>query len=87
MVKYHVGRQPSRKLWFFGIVDCSFKPAKDYAWIVESRNAATLLPIIGRICRPEIIIHSDSWAAYNSIQSSHGFKHEKLNHKINFVDR
>lgn len=83
--KYNVGRQPSRQVWV-GIVDCSFKPAKGHAQIVENRSAATLLPIIGQICRPGTIIHSDSWAAYNSIQSSFGFEHEKANHKFNFID-
>jgi len=54
-------------VWGFGIVDCSFKPAKGYAQIVESRSAAILLPIIGRICRPVTVVHSDSRAAHNSV--------------------
>src|SRR6187402_1751375 len=49
--KHHRGRAPPRERWVFGIVDTSYTPARGYMEYVERRDAATLLPIITRICR------------------------------------
>ncbi|KCZ80777.1 hypothetical protein H312_01784 [Anncaliia algerae PRA339] len=85
-VKAHRGRPPNAPLWVFGIVDIDFKPARGYMEIVPDRSAATLLPIIRRVCRPGTIIHSDEWAAYNQISNILGFEHNSVNHSLYFVD-
>ena len=57
--KYHVGKQPEREMWVFGLTDVSFTPAKISLHIVEDRKASRLLPIIEQACIPGSIIHSD----------------------------
>ena len=84
--KYNVGRRSNNQAWVFGIFDCSYTPSKGYMEIVNDRSASTLLPIIRNVCKIGTIIHSDSWKAYNSIKSNHGFEHHCVNHSINFVD-
>ncbi|KCZ79878.1 hypothetical protein H312_02728 [Anncaliia algerae PRA339] len=85
-VKAHRGRSPVEQLWVFGIVDPSYAPARGYMEIVPDRSAATLLPIIRRICRTGTIIHSDEWAAYDQINRKLGFIHYSVNHSLYFVD-
>ena len=82
--KYNRGRR-ARQQWVFGIVDTSFKPAKGVLFEVRDRSANTLLPIIERTCHPGTVIHSDEWAAYNSIRSRLGFEHGTVNHSVNFI--
>ena len=54
--------------------------------IVPDRSKETLLPIIGRICRPGTEIHSDEWGAYRLIQEKLGFEHKTVNHSACFVN-
>ena len=84
--KYHVGRQPERKIWVFELADVSFTPAKISLHIVEDRNASTLLPIIEQVCIPGSIIHSDQWRGYRSINQRFRFAHQTVNHTESFVD-
>jgi transposase-like protein len=83
--KYHRGRAPEEERWVFGIVDTRFRPALGYMESVEKRDAATLLPIIQRVCLPSTIIVSDGWAAYSRIHEQ-GYEHKVVNHSENFVD-
>ena len=55
---------------------------------VDDRSAATLLPIIQQMIRPETTIMSDRWAAYNDIQNmpNQNYTHLTVNHRYNFVD-
>ena len=54
--------------------------------IVQQRNAATLLPIIQAHTHPGTIIHSDQWAAYNSVNTLPGIAaHRTVNHSLEFV--
>lgn len=85
--KYHRGRASQFQTWVFGLVDTSFRPAKGYMVVVENRSAATLLPIIGSICLPGTIIHSDEWPAYVNISRNLGFEHGTVNHSLEFVNR
>ena len=64
----HRGRATSQEVWVFGMVDTSHHPALGYMEIVQNRNAAALLPIIQAHTAPGTIVHSDEWAAYNSVQ-------------------
>ena len=71
----------------FGMVDTSQLPALGYMQIVNTRNAATLLPIINNHVAPGTIIHSDEWAAYNCTGSlSNVSSHSTVNHSVMFVD-
>ncbi|KAF7688371.1 hypothetical protein CDIK_2943 [Cucumispora dikerogammari] len=83
--KNHRGRATNNKIWVFGIADTSFILAKIYLKVVENRSAAVLLLHISLVCRPGTIIHSDQWAAYNSIDVQ-WFAHETVNHSLYFVD-
>jgi hypothetical protein len=52
---------------------------------IQSRDANTLLPIIGSVCLPGTIIVSDGWGAYPRIQER-GYEFMFVNHSENFVD-
>ena len=55
--------------------------------MVQSRDAATLLPIIQRHVRPGSIVWSDEWAAYRRVQQLPSVaQHSTINHSIQFVD-
>ena len=54
-------------------------------FIVQRRDAATLIPLIKRSIKTGTDIHSDEWRAYNKI-NRHGYKHFTVNHKENFVN-
>ena len=55
--------------------------------IVNTRDAATLLPIINNHVAPGTIIHSDEWAAYNRVgRLSNVSSHSTVNHSVTFVD-
>lgn len=84
--KYHRGRATEHELWVFGIADVSFKPAKIFLKVVESRNANTLLPLIQNVCLPGTTIWSDMWRAYNNIESLN-LSHSVVNHQLWFIDK
>ncbi len=55
--------------------------------IVDKRDAATLLPIIQAHVAHGTVVHSDQWAAYNSVASLPSVtSHSTVNHSIEFVD-
>ena len=55
--------------------------------IVNTRDAATLLPIINNHVTPGTIIHSDEWPAYNRFGClSNVSSHSTVNHSVTFVD-
>lgn len=83
--KYHRGRAPEYERWVFGVVDTSYTPACGYMECVERRDAATLLPIIERVCFPGTTVVSDGWAAYSGVQGL-GYEHRVVNHSLHFVD-
>ena len=70
--------------WVFGLVDTSHTPALGYMEMVQTRDAATLLPIIQRHVAPGTIVHSDQWRAYTRVAGV--VSHQTVNHSINFVD-
>ncbi|CAF1057175.1 unnamed protein product [Brachionus calyciflorus] len=49
-------------------------------------EAETLLSIIYEKCRQGSTIFSDCWSCYNKISSLKDFKHQTVNHSLNFVD-
>ena len=85
--QHHRGRSTTHELWVFGLVDTSRTPALGYMEIVSDRTAATLLPIIQAHVAPGTIIHSDQWAAYNSVPSLPNIgSYSVVNHSLHFVD-
>lgn len=86
--KYNIGHALQRpQRWVFGIYDTVLK--RGYLCFVVRRDADTLLPIIQRVVKPGSIIHSDQWAAYNSILElphPQPYRHLTVNHSRNFVD-
>ena len=71
--------------WVLGAVDrntnqCCLLPCPN-----NRRDGATLIPLIYRWILPGSIIHTDEWAAYNSLTAA-GYTHESVNHSIQFVD-
>lgn len=72
--KYNRGREV-QQVWLFGGID----------YCPQKRDKITLIPIIRKYIKPQSIIYSDSWAAYNDL-SKIGYSHFKINHSENFVD-
>lgn len=71
----------------FGLVDTSHTPALGYMEVVNSRSAATLLPLIQAHVAPGTIIHSDQWSAYSGVATLPNVSaHDTVNHSIEFVN-
>ena len=71
----------------FGMCDTSEEPALGYMELVDSRDAATLLPIIQAHVHPGTIIWSNCWAAYNNVHLLPPVQsYSSVNHSIEFVD-
>ena len=85
MLQYHRGRRADYEQWVFGTVDTSHTPSLGYMQLVDTRDAATLLPIIRAHTAPGTITHSDEWAAYSRIYLH--VQHATVNHTIEFVNR
>ena len=54
-------------------------------FVVEKRNAETLIPIIQQNDAKESEIVSDEWKAYGKLKN-HGYDHYTVNHSKNYVD-
>ena len=69
------------------MVDTTHSPALGYMEIVDTRDAATLLPIIQAHVIPGTVIWSDKWAAYNRVSTIPGITaHQTVNHTYHFKD-
>ena len=74
-------------MWVFGLVDTSHTPALGYMEVVQSRDAATLLPIIQAHVAPGTVVHTDQWRAYYQVSNLPPVtSHHTVNHSVNFVD-
>lgn len=91
----HIDRNYGRRItgpWIFGMMECKKQPDDSYKsgevrlYIVERRNADTLLPIIRQNVQRGSLIWSDEWRAYSRIgQDDDGLLHETVNHSIQFI--
>lgn len=54
-------------------------------FVVDKRDAATLIPIIQQNVLPGTIIVSDEWRSYGQLKNL-GYRHFTVNHSKNFVD-
>ena len=75
--------RPIREQWIFGAYDVQRKVGM--IELVDSRDAATLLPLIQSWCLPGTIVVSDGWPAYTGL-STLGFEHRVVIHEQHFVD-
>ena len=80
--KANVGRLVPEQ-WVFGRYDPQTK--EGFLVPVPRRDATTLLPIVHQWVRPNSMIWSDMWRAYNQLDNQ-GFLHETVNHQLNFVE-
>ena len=64
-------------------------PSLGYMQMVDTRDAATLLPILRAHTVPGTVIHSDEWTSYTRISEDihHLQQHETENHSVEFVNR
>ena len=68
------------------MVDTSYAPSVGFMQVVQSRDAATLLPIIRHHVLPGTIIHSDEWSSYRRVAAlSNVHTHATVNHSVEFV--
>ena len=65
--QHHRGRGPQQDAWVLGLVDTQYTPALGYMELVQTRDAAPLLPIIQAHTAPGTKIHSDQWRTYNQV--------------------
>lgn len=86
--QYRQGRPASNKVWVFGMVDTSSRPALVCMEIVPRRDAnMLLLPIIQAHTLPGTILKSDQWSAYSRVQSlCNVATRSTVNHSIEFVN-
>jgi IS1 family transposase len=81
--KYYRGNhQIHEQSWVFGMVEEVTN--RTVLWMVDKRNASTLIPLIKSHIRPGATIKSDEWAAYSSLEKQ-DFIHLTVNHSVNFV--
>jgi transposase-like protein len=79
--KYNRGNALKRKpLWVLGLRDDVTR--RILMRVVEKRDANTLEPIILSNVRPDSVIHTDQWAAYNRLKDY--IPHETVNHSVEF---
>jgi transposase len=81
-----VAGHQKNKFGHWGIVDCSFTPAKGFIKVIESESASIILPIIKNHVRPGSIIYTDEAKVYQSLKNNVNYEHKSIVHKYNFVD-
>jgi len=77
------GRGAAGKVAVFGILK---RGGKVYTAIIPNAKAGTLLPILEEKVRPDSIVYTDTFRAYNALDVS-DFHHMRINHSELFADR
>jgi transposase len=77
------GRGAAGKVAVFGILK---RGGKVYTAIIPNAKTETLLPIIEEKVRPDSIVYTDTFRAYNALDVS-DFHHMRINHSELFADR
>lgn len=77
------GRGAADKVPVFGLLK---RNGKVYTQIIPDAKSETLIPIIRSKIKPDSIVYTDYWRAYDVLDVSE-FKHKRVNHSKEFVDR
>lgn len=77
------GRGAAGKVAVFGILK---RGGKVYTQIILDAKTDTLMPIIRQKIRPDSIVYTDCWRAYNALDISE-FKHYRINHSKRFAKK
>jgi len=77
------GRGAGGKIPVFGILK---RGGKVYTKVIPDASSRTLIPIINRRIKPDSIVYTDCWTAYNAIDVSQ-FHHFRINHSQLFADK
>jgi transposase len=77
------GRGAGGKVPVFGLLK---RGGKVHAVVIPNATSSTLLPIIQQRVKPDSVVYTDSFAAYNVLDAE-GFRHMRINHQERFVDR
>ena len=75
------GRGAENKIPVFGILK---RDGKVYTQIIPNATSETLLGIVEKKIKPDSIVYTDSYAAYNKL-SINGYKHFRVNHSKEFA--
>jgi transposase len=77
------GRGAAGKVPVFGLLK---RRGKVYTKVIPDASSATLMPIITNKIRPDSVVYTDSWTAYNAIDVTQ-FHHFRINHSELFADK
>jgi transposase len=77
------GRGAAGKVVVFGLLK---RGGKVYTAIIPNAKTETLLPIIKEKVRPDSIVYTDTFGAYNALDVS-AFHHPRINHSKLFADQ
>jgi len=75
------GRGSESKIPVFGILK---RDGKVYTQIIPNSSSETLLAIVKTKIKPDSVVYTDSFSAYNKLSIS-GYKHHRVNHSKEFV--
>ena len=77
------GRGAAGKIPVFGLLK---RNGKVYTVMIPNAKTQTLMPIIRQKVKPDSIVYSDYWRAYNALDVSE-FKHYRINHSKLFANK
>lgn len=77
------GRGSAGKVAVFGLLK---RGGKVYTAIIPNAKTETLLPIIEQQVKPDSIVYTDTFRAYNALDVS-DFHHMRINHSTLFADK
>lgn len=77
------GRGAAGKVPVFGLLK---RNGKVFTVMIPDAKTKTLMPIIRHKIKPDSIVYSDCWRAYNALDVSE-FKHYRINHSKLFVNK
>ena len=77
------GRGAIGKVPVFGLLK---RRGKVYTKIIPDASSETLIPIITNKIRPDSVVYTDSWRAYDAIDVTQ-FHHFRINHSELFADK
>jgi len=77
------GRGAAGKVPVFGMLK---RNGMVYACMIPDASTKSLMPIIQRKVKPDSIVYTDSWTAYNKLDIA-GFTHCRINHSVEFANK